>query len=296
MNKSTIFFIIFMLMGMKANAMKEIIDAIPKEVLGWQAEQPDEYYDRETLYDLIDGGAELYLTYDFRQVAVRRYSRSDGGEIELGIYEMGSAKDAYGIFSAERQDEDVGIGQDSEYGGGLLRFWKGHYFVTCLAIGDEVIARPVILALGERVANAIAQTGERPPILNLLPTERLIQNSIRFFHSHQVLNRQYFLSGENILKLDRQTDAVLASYQMNTNKTFLLLIQYPENAKANEVYANFLAVYLPEAKSSGYAQMENGHWTMAKAIDEYLMIVLEAADKNWAAQILAQVLNSLTKK
>ncbi len=276
--------------------MENIMKAIPREILGWQAAEPDEFYDRETLYDLIDGGAELYLTYDFRQAVVRRFAKSDAPEIELGIYDMGSGPDAYGIFSAERQDQDIGVGQDSEYGGGLLRFWKGQYFVTVLAIGDEAQARPAILALGHSVANAIPQISERPSILSFLPKENLIQTKIRFFHSHQVLNRQYFLASENILNLNRHTDAVFATYQINSSKSFLLLIQYPDRASAKEAYAGFLADYLPEADGRGAAQTENGNWTIAKRMDRNLIIVFEAPEKNWAADLVEQTIRLLGGK
>ncbi len=296
MKRSMIGLFIFMLLVMKGFAMEEIINAIPRDILGWQAEQPDESYDRETLYDYIDGGAELYLTYDFRQVMVRRYSKPNAPEIELGIYEMGSPQDAYGIFSAERQDEDIGIGQDSEYGGGLLRFWKGRYFVTALAIGDEEVARPAILALGHGVAQAISQPGERPSLLNLLPKESLIPNTIRFFHSYQVLNRQYFLSEDNILNLDNQTDALFAPYQTNGSKSFLLLIHYPDSLRAKKAFDSFVLNYLPEARFSGWARMENGTWTVARVRDRLVMIVFEALEKNWAEELLARVIGLLDAK
>lgn len=292
MINSVILFSALMMMGVKGFAM-DLIDSIPNEMLGWRAVQPDEWYDRETLYDYIDGGAELYLTYDFQQAMVRRFSKSEAPEIELGIYIMGSTQDAFGIFSAERQDEDVGIGQDSEYGGGLLRFWKSVYFVSILAIGDEQVARPAILALAQSIANAIPQIGEPPPILKFLPPENLIKDQIRFFHSHQVLNRQYFLSTENILKLDRKTDAVLAPYQINATKSLLLLIRYPDRSKAKKAHTAFLTNYLPEAISNQGVQTEVGKWTLAKVWDRYVIIVFDAPDQIWADQLSERVITSL---
>lgn len=292
MTSSAILLFAFVMTGVKGFAM-DLVESIPTEILGWRAVQPDEWYDRETLYDYIDGGAELYLTYDFRQAMVRRFSKSEAPEIELGIYIMGSAQDAFGIFSAERQDEDVGIGQGSEYGGGLLRFWKGQYFVSILAIGDEEMARPAILALAQSVANAIPQIGEPPPMLKFLPTENLIKDRIRFFHSHQVLNRQYFLSTENILKLDRNTDAILAPYQINATKSLLLLIRYPDRSKAKSAHTAFLTNYLPEAISSHGAQTEEGNWTLSKVWDRYVIIVFDAPNKTWADQLLERAQTSL---
>ena len=114
-----------------------------------EAYDEDEFYNRSTLYEYIDGGAELYLAYDFQEVFVRRYAGPGDTEIILDIYDMGSASEAFGVFSVEREDQDLGIGQGSEYGGGLLRFWKGRFFVSILTTGDAQKAKPAIIQAGK---------------------------------------------------------------------------------------------------------------------------------------------------
>jgi hypothetical protein len=269
------------------------MESIPREISGWQADAADEVYDRETLYEYIDGGAELYLTYAFQNVFARRFVKQDAPEIVLEIYDMNSSQDAYGIFSSERQDEEVGIGQDSEYGGGLLRFWKDKYFVSVLAIGDEQTAKPVVFELGMKVAEAIPAVGERPDLLKYLPQENLLKNRIRFFHTHTILNRQYYLAGENILNLDRQTYCVFAPYQIDKNKSFLLIIHYENRSQAETSYLSFLANYLPEALGTGFAQLENGKWAMIKTSGKFLFIVFEAPSKEWASGLLSKVMRGM---
>lgn len=296
MKASIFIFLISMIFSTRGKALEKIIESLPKEISGWKTEEKDEFYDRNALYEYIDGGAELYLTYDFQKVFARRFIKPDAPEIVLEIYDMNSSKDAYGIFSSERQDEEAGIGQDSEYGGGLLRFWKDQYFVSVLAIGDEQIAQPVIFELGKKVAEAITATGERPEILKYLPQENLINNRVRFFHTHTILNRQYYLAGENILNLDRQSDCVFAPYQIDKNKGYFLIIKYENQSQAETGYMSFLANYLPEALGTGFAQLENGKWTMAKTTSQFLMIAFEAPDKEWAAQLLLNVMRLMERE
>ena len=289
MKKLLLIFLILFVVSIRGMAVDKIFDSIPKEISGWKAEEQDEIYDRETLYEYINGGAELYLTYDFQNVFARRFIKSDAPEVVLEIYDMSTAKDAYGIFSSERQDEEAGIGQDSEYGGGLLRFWKDKYFVSILAIGDEQTAKPVMFDLANNVAEAIPDTGERPEILNYIPQENLIKNSVRFFHAHTILNRQYYLASENILNLDRQTDCVFAPYQIGENKSYLLIVRYQHRSQAETGYISFLANYLPEALGAGFAKLENGKYTMVKTASQFLMIVFEAPEMKWGSELLSNV-------
>lgn len=269
--------------------MEKLIQSIPNQVMGWKAEEKDSFYDRETLYEYINGGAELYLTFDFKQVVVRRFLKQDAPEIVLEIFDMNLSKDAYGIFSSERQDEEADLGQDSEYGGGLLRFWKDKYFVSILSIGNEQIAKPAILELAKKVALSIPTTGKRPDILKYLPQENLIKNRIRFFHTHTILNRQYFLASKNILNLDSRTDCVFAPYQIGANKSYLVLIRYENLDSAWHAYQSFLKHYLPEARATGCVQMENKKWTCIKLNQGYLGIVFEAPSKKLAENLLSAI-------
>lgn len=262
---------------------------LPKTISGWHVVAADERYDRSNLHEYIDGGAELYLTYDFCQVFARRYIKGDA-EIVLEIYDMGSATDAYGVFTSERQDESCGIGADSEYGGGLLRFWQDRYFVAILAIGDEADAKPVIMELGRQTAALLPPNMEKPHLLKRLPPENLLPLGIRFFHTHTILNRHYFLDSENILLLSRETDCVLAPYQEDGAKTFLLLIEYPTVSAADSACNSFLQNYLPEATNEGIAKLENQTWAAVEKHHRIIGIVLDAVTLESTKKLLKAVI------
>ena len=64
-----------------ANAPSELSSLLPSAVSGWHAAGQDSSYDRSTLFDYIDGGAELYLSYRFKEVINRRYKREGQPDI-----------------------------------------------------------------------------------------------------------------------------------------------------------------------------------------------------------------------
>ncbi|MFC1733958.1 DUF6599 family protein [candidate division KSB1 bacterium] len=235
--------------------------------------------------------AELYLTYDYRETWVRRYIHPDEPEWEivLDIYDVSSSEEAFGIFTSEREDEDIGIGTDSEYGGGLMRFWKDRYFVSMVVLGDEGAARPVMFEIGRAVADAISQEGARPALLETLPEEGLREREIRYFHSMQVLNNHYYISSENILNLGRNTDCVFTEYRISGDTGFLLLIRYENMQQAHAGYEQFVEEYMPEGRESGYALMENGRWTSVRHSENLVVAVFDAPDTDWASQLISGI-------
>jgi hypothetical protein len=284
-----VIFIFFVFSSCAGIRTKGLYQDLPSRVGKWKAHDKDELYNRDTLYQYINGGAELYLAFDFQQVFVRRYIGSDNDEIILDIYDMGNAGDAFGIFSVERADAEIGIGQESEYGGGLLRFWKDRFFVSIITTGDEKNAQPTMIELAQAVDCIIDTKGLKPALLKVLPREALDETSLRFFHTAAILNRQYFLAEKNILKLDKHSDCVLAKYKGNDNSAYVLLVQYQNNELARDAYRTFLSAYMPEAKESGIVQVENKTWTMTKTEGSILIIVMEANQKDFGMNLMAQI-------
>ena len=208
--------------------MSTLIDW-PVEAAGWKWDREGVTFKGESLYDYIDGAAEVYLAYNFRKADVRRYLKPGQPDIVAEIYHMGSVADAYGVFSLERQDPEAGIGQGSEFGGSLLRFWKGRYFATVLGNGSGKELEEAVLQLGRDLAEGIRETGEPPRLLGLLPERADLPQpeKLCLVRSHVLLNRCFFISHRNILRLANDVQALLARYSRGKNRPRLLLVRYP---------------------------------------------------------------------
>ena len=253
--------------------------SLPAEAAGWTWDQKQmEYNSKEALFDYMDGAAELYLAYGFQRLTVRKFEKSSQPPITLELYEMASSEDAYGLFSFDRQDEAAGIGQGSEFGGGLLRFWKGKYFASIYADGEGAEVESAILAMGRATAELIQETGPEPKLVDLIPGKDfgLVDRSARYLKSHVLLNQRFFIAHQNILNLSRRTEAVLAQYTREKQKTHLLLIRYPGVREAKDAYQSFMAAYLPDAGGKDLVKTEDQKWTMARQRVEAVIVVFGA--------------------
>jgi hypothetical protein len=253
--------------------------SLPAEAAGWTWEEKEMQYNSKTLFEYIDGAAELYLAYGFQGLTVRKFEKSSQPPITLELYEMASSEDAYGLFTFERQDEAVGIGQGSEFGGGLLRFWKGKYFVSIYADGGGVEAESAVLTIGRTTADLIQEMGPEPKLIDFIPGKDLglVDRSVRYLKSHILLNQRFFIAHRNILNLSRRTEAVLAQYTREKQKTHLLFVRYPSVKEARDAYQSFMGAYIRDAGGKDLLKTEDQKWTMARQRGEFVIVVFGAS-------------------
>ena len=269
---------------------------VPQSVNGWMVDTQVRQFNRKTLFKYIDGGAELYLAYRFRRVSVHIFSKPGKPDIIMDLYDMTTPQDAFGVFTAEREGDDIGIGNAAEYEGGLLRFCKGRFFVSIMTHEETPESKRAVLSLAKTVAVGIEPIGEKPELLSALPETGRIDRSIRYFHDHNILNLHYYIADENILRLDMRTEAVLARYAADGGKPYLLVIRYPSTARATSAFRSFLETYMPEAMEAGLVQTEDGRWTGAFSHSEFVWVVFEGPSKHWTGSLLETVRTQLEVK
>ena len=272
--------------------------SLPSEAGSWKWDAKEMKYDSKAIFSYMDGAAELYLAYGFENLTVRRFEKPGQPPIVVELYEMASSEDAYGVFSFEHQDEDAGIGQGSEFGGGLLRFWKGKCFVSVYAEGEGADVESAILEIGRTAANSIPATGPEPKLVGLLPGKNLglVDKSIRYLKSHVLLNQRFFIAHQNILNLNRKTEAVLAQYLRDKEKAQLLLIRYPDSKGAGEAYQRFMKAYLPDAGGKDRSKTEDQKWTIARQRNEFVVIVFGTPTEADAETLLKATVEKLPKE
>lgn len=285
--------------AVKPKKVIEMEKILPQKVGDYMVKEADEFYDRKTTFQYMNGAAELYHSYSFSFLVVRRYTKPAHPSITVELFDMGLPEDAFGIFSYQTEDEEVGIGQGSDYGGGLLRFWKGKYFINIYAEGDNPEVKKDILKIGETISRKINKNGSKPSLIRFIPKEGLSQRTIRYFHIHPILNHHYFISHENILNLSAKTDAILADYSFSNfkDKTFLLLIQYPGEIEAKKAFNKFINAYMPEVSSSNkIIKTENGKWTSAKNYKKHIVLVFDSPDQEKVEELIEKVMKKLKSR
>lgn len=250
-------------------------DYLPDSLQGWDLAIDDRKYSPETLYDYIDGGAELYLSYGMKEVICRIYKNEKQEEIRVEVFDMVKPEDAFGVFSHTRDKDEKLYGQGSQYFTGTLIFWKDHYYVSITANDENEVIRESIHSLALQIDKKISTTGNLPDIINMLPLEGLQQDAYIFFHHYIWLNSHYYIADDNFLAIDENTQAVLAGYGDKENRVHLLLINYPDALKAEQAHQNFIERFL-DNPGDRIAKIEDGSWLGTTINDRLLICVFNA--------------------
>jgi hypothetical protein len=164
----------------------------------WKAAEAARTYDPASLFEYIDGAAEAYISYDFRELIVANYRHASAkATLTAEIYDMGTALNAFGIYSAERFPESrfLPVGVQGYMEEGSLNFLAGRYYVKlmCYEAGDRTEA--ILKAYAGAVASRIKDAGAFPALLRAFAGDGLVPNSEKYiarnFMGFKFLNRGY---------------------------------------------------------------------------------------------------------
>jgi hypothetical protein len=154
-------------------------------------------YNSDNLYTYINGEAELYLPYGFSALASALYTKAGDAKTALvaDIFQMGSAIDAFGIYSRYRNPdaEVIKIGGDGFIDESQLMFYKDRYFVRLSSSGDNP-ERNAFIECAEAIAGKIPGKSAPPEELALLKFVGVVSGTEKYT-SQSVLGYAFFKRG-----------------------------------------------------------------------------------------------------
>lgn len=265
-----------------------LAEILPVEIQGWTAVDPDKIFDAETIFDYIDGAGEVYRAYNMKVLLSRTFRKSDRPDIIADLFDMGSAADAFGVFTHDLDGEDWKIGQGCVYKGGLLSFWKDRYFVSLYAEGETQETQAALRVLGRGIESAIPRRGEKPALLGILPPALADPKRVHYLHSPVILNYHFFVGSDNILGLDATTEAVLVKA---ADKSALVVVRYGDEGKAAAALKSLRQTAPLEAREKGIFRTPEGAWNASASAGSTLAAVFRVSSADMAGDILKQVLD-----
>jgi hypothetical protein len=266
-----------------------LADLLPPQIGSFERQADADTYNRETIFDYIDGAGEVYNSYAFREVATGLYGKEGGPRITLELFDMGTPDDAYGVFSYGREQEETGVGGGYELRGSVLSFWQNRFYVCLTLEESDESSSGLLLTAAKEVSQRLPEPTPKPALVDMLPLDGLVPHSDRYGHRHQTLNYHYYLVRENVLHLDSTTNLALARYQ--PAPTLLLLVEYLDEAKASSAANSFRQTILSGATDAEPRARSNGKFTSCDQVGRYLVVILEAPSID-----AARSLGSLARK
>ncbi len=233
-------------------ALPELIKGIP----GWVQSGVPRVFKGESLYGHIDGGAELFHGYGFKKLTVYLFRPEKAGEwekeIEAELYEMASAKAAFGVFSTKREggeDRSARIKGEHWISRGQMNLIKGEYYVNILA--PECTEEEIDVFAAALEPLIPAETAAPPAELLWLPGNNLIAGSERHIKGEPAaMNESPLLTRDFWGFKEGTTEAYSGKYQPALSK--LVVIDFNRDVEdfTGQVEALFRE-YLSDVVSDG---------------------------------------------
>ncbi len=240
-----------------------ILSYIPEEdeVAGWNPVDEPQVYVGEDLFLLINGGAEIYHEYGFKQVVFQEFESAGGKSINMELFQMEDPASAYGIYTFKTGEN----GTEMDIGGGLmleeyyLNFWKNDLLVTLIGFDSEKETIDGLHALARGIADRITEDAEKPALFKMLPSEDLKTSGIKYLHGNLALYNNYEFDSADIFRF---RECILGKYGDHR----LLIFKYSGDDDTAGIF-----------KNAGDIIRESGNFSEFKVIDDN---TFSAKDKN----------------
>jgi hypothetical protein len=215
--------------------------ALIPEVSGFTPLAPIQSYGPENLSDKIDGKAELYLAAGFKEMSCRSYrlSAADQAHVEVFLYDMGSAANAYAVFSGQRRpgSPSLSLTTNAYATANALFFAKGRYYLEIVADRPSEAVISSLKAYATTLLANIPAEGETKDRAALLPKEGLTPDSVRLSPAdtfglegfNNVLTGEYSLkSGRATVFVTERDTPEQAQAEARRYQDFLVALGYQE--------------------------------------------------------------------
>ncbi len=206
------------------------------QVTGWRRSGEIQTFIPKTLFEYINGGADLYLSYDFQELKVAEYSNAKKSSVIIEIYRHKTPIHAFGIYSQERLSDAnfLEIGAQGYIETNVLNFVGGPYYVKINSFNTGADDRKILIAFAKKVSEILGERGALPSILSSFPEEGKKKNSEKF------INRNFL--GYSFLH-----SAFSADYSHSEIEFKLFVIESAEKSDCKEM----IEKYLQQTRSPG---------------------------------------------
>lgn len=241
MRKKIPFIILFFLF--KPIILFSSLPSLLPEISSWKLSEPPKLFHPNNLYEHINGGAEAYLLFGFKELLVAYFEKNEA-TLTIEIYDMGNHYNSFGIYSIERSPENqfIQIGNQGYTDGENLFFITGPYYIKILCSGCGEEGQSFLLSIANSILEKLKDKGSLPEVLKFFPEKGLRKNSEKFFPS-------------NFLGIDFLRNGFIADYELEGER-FNLFIVEEKVETVEEVFEKFKD-YLERRKGFERLQLES---------------------------------------
>ncbi len=195
----------------------------PESVKGLQRERTVRVFNKDNLFEYVNGHAEFFISSGFKAVAVAGYYEKEGDpnqpDFMVDIYDMGSTDNAFGVLSAESDGtEPLQVGFMGYQTKSNLLFIKGPYYVKITSFNP---GNKNSIALANNVSDTMGDVDTAISQFRLFPSDGAIKSGRSFVR-------------QDYMGLDFMTDVYEQEYK-RTEGEFTAFLVSPKDKLAKLV-------------------------------------------------------------
>jgi hypothetical protein len=273
-------------------AQPSIKDVLPAQGFAeeWTIDGKVEHYDKDTLFNHINGEAELYFPYGFDVLASANYIHKKNQDLSIvaDVYRMASVLDAFGIYSNYRRPNNswVAIGAEGFVSPSQLMFYQDRYFVRLQVSGETNLPKDLLLTCARAISKNLPAGSGQPRELEVLKIPALVQKSERYL-AQSLLGYAFFRRG------------LIADAAVKDEKMQIIAIREDTPADARRTFDQYHTYLKAEAQSIELTESATQRMVMAvdplygdvqvMQSDRYVIGTVRVKNNALAKQILEQL-------
>lgn len=245
-----IFFLLVILISVSAFSQESINDVISLDKCnGLEISGEPELYVGDDLFNLINGGAELYHEYGFVEVLAAEIVNQEGELLKVEVYDMGSPESAWGIYSntSTSNAKEFTAGDAGRQGEGFAQFVKGNYMLY-LYFTD--IPNDRVQYIATCLAENIAQSIPPPKLMMAVKASREAPEKNIYFKGNLGLSAMYSFHYKDIFGY---TEGAAAIY----DDLMVFVLAYPDIESCNDGFLNAKEFVLNSSKYHDQSTQED---------------------------------------
>ncbi|MCF8378152.1 MAG: hypothetical protein K9H49_01165 [Bacteroidales bacterium] len=212
-----------------------------------------EFFTGDDLFEFINGGADIYLEYGFKQVAHCTYMDSLAVKIHLEIYEMTQNDAAYGIYTLNSSGKGVPInmGEQGILYDYYLHFYKANYYIRCSVSKKD----PDMINTMEKFASftdtGIKTKGKLPALMLSVDIEELEFREVKYIKGQIGLSNVFNFGHGAIANFN---DGVVTKWAEKA----IFVFSYDNDKKRREWFASAKGKMQMNKKFTEFSLVEDG--------------------------------------
>jgi hypothetical protein len=195
---------------------------------GWTLSPDVEIFNRDNLYERINGAAPLFLENNFQEMTSLEYTKGDD-YITIQAYRHATPEDAFGMYASERSSDMTyypGIGGEAQGDGYGLFFFSDCVYVKMMASDENEAINQAMKEIAKGLAEKIDPEAGYPAICESFPKEGLIPYTAAYITQNYI--------GHEFLK-----PVYVADYSHGDKKFQLFVIDGKTTEGAKQILSDY---------------------------------------------------------